>query len=170
MLESAQGTVADRTQLTLGTGDRLPFPDNTFDAVTFYAILHHFPSPVDFLKEGARVLKDGGYLYTDHDPNYFLMRFYFPIYKIMHWNRSGFGSETGDLAEYFHTQQPGIDPRPLRDVLEREQFEEINVEYYQTTNDELGWAKDTVMSVLKPLSEIVSLKSFFTHFSIMARN
>lgn len=169
MLQGARRTVSDRTCLTQAEGTKLPFEDNTFDAVTFYAILHHFPTPAKFLREGARVLKPGGYLYTDHDPNYYLVRFYFPLYKLMHMRRTGFGSEEGDLAEFFHTQRPGIDPEPLVETLRSIPFSEVNLDYYQTRNRNLSIDKKIVLAVLGPLSNVLPLKSFFTHFSILAR-
>ena len=46
------GTVAD--------AERLPFSDETFDAVTCRIAAHHFPNPDVFVSEVARVLAPGG--------------------------------------------------------------------------------------------------------------
>ncbi|RFU65256.1 class I SAM-dependent methyltransferase [Peribacillus glennii] len=44
----------------LADAESLPFLDNTFDAVTCRIAPHHFPQPEKFVKEAARVLKQGG--------------------------------------------------------------------------------------------------------------
>ncbi|AXG05426.1 class I SAM-dependent methyltransferase [Haloplanus rubicundus] len=46
------GVVAD--------AERLPFPAETFDAVTCRIAAHHFPDPETFLDEVSRVLRPGG--------------------------------------------------------------------------------------------------------------
>ncbi len=46
------GTVAD--------AERLPFSDETFDAVTCRIAAHHFPNPEAFVSEATRVLTPGG--------------------------------------------------------------------------------------------------------------
>ncbi len=46
--------------LFLADGERLPFPDNQFDAVVEFAILHHMHDWRQTLREVARVLKPGG--------------------------------------------------------------------------------------------------------------
>lgn len=64
MLRRAQANVAradlrDRLQLVLGTAERLPFPDATFDALTFTYLLRYVSDPRHTLQELARVLKPG---------------------------------------------------------------------------------------------------------------
>jgi SAM-dependent methyltransferase len=46
---------------------RLPFEDASFDGVTAYSLLHHLKDPVQALAEFHRVLRPGGFLYTDND-------------------------------------------------------------------------------------------------------
>ncbi len=46
--------------LTAGTGEKLPFPDNTFDRVICSEVLEHVPDPELFLAEIRRVLKPDG--------------------------------------------------------------------------------------------------------------
>ncbi len=49
-----------RTLLVQQTADGLPFPDNTFDAITCLESLEFFPSEEDALREICRVLKSNG--------------------------------------------------------------------------------------------------------------
>jgi len=67
MLGGARRTVADagvdgRVQLVLGQGERLPFPDGAFDAVTFTYLLRYVDEPAATLRELTRVLRPGGVL------------------------------------------------------------------------------------------------------------
>ena len=52
----------DRISFVLGQGERLPFPDGSFDAVTFTYLLRYVDDPPATLRELARVLKPGGTL------------------------------------------------------------------------------------------------------------
>jgi ubiquinone/menaquinone biosynthesis C-methylase UbiE len=48
--------------LVQATAARLPFPDESFDAVTSYASLHHWQQPVDVFNEIWRVTKNNGWI------------------------------------------------------------------------------------------------------------
>jgi demethylmenaquinone methyltransferase / 2-methoxy-6-polyprenyl-1,4-benzoquinol methylase len=52
----------DRVRFVLGQGERLPFPDGRFDAVTFTYLLRYVDDPASTLGELARVLRPGGTL------------------------------------------------------------------------------------------------------------
>ncbi|HZI38814.1 MAG TPA: class I SAM-dependent methyltransferase [Acidimicrobiia bacterium] len=49
----------DRIRLVAGSADRLPFPDATFDALTFTYLLRYVADPAATLRELARVTKPG---------------------------------------------------------------------------------------------------------------
>lgn len=49
-----------RVALVQGRGEQLPFPDATFDAVTFTYLLRYVADPAQTLREIARVVKPGG--------------------------------------------------------------------------------------------------------------
>lgn len=45
-------------KLVLYDGKKIPFPDNSFDAVLLIYVLHHCNKPLEILKEAKRVTKD----------------------------------------------------------------------------------------------------------------
>ena len=49
-----------RVHLLVGRGEQLPFPDATFDALTFSYLLRYVADPVATLAELARVVRPGG--------------------------------------------------------------------------------------------------------------
>jgi demethylmenaquinone methyltransferase/2-methoxy-6-polyprenyl-1,4-benzoquinol methylase len=50
----------NRVQLVVGSGERLPFRDATFDALVSAFLLRYVPDPADTLRELARVIRPGG--------------------------------------------------------------------------------------------------------------
>ncbi|MEE8477062.1 MAG: class I SAM-dependent methyltransferase [Gemmatimonadales bacterium] len=50
----------DRIALVLGQGERLPFPDATFEALTFTYLLRYVADPAATITELARVVRPGG--------------------------------------------------------------------------------------------------------------
>jgi demethylmenaquinone methyltransferase / 2-methoxy-6-polyprenyl-1,4-benzoquinol methylase len=51
---------AGRVDLVLARAEQLPFPDASFDALTFTYLLRYVAAPAETLKELARVVKPGG--------------------------------------------------------------------------------------------------------------
>lgn len=51
---------SERIRLVLGRGEQLPFPDASFDALTFTYLLRYVEDPAATLAELARVVKPGG--------------------------------------------------------------------------------------------------------------
>lgn len=65
MLRRGQANVAraglqDRVALTVGRAERLPFPDATFDGLTFTYLLRYVADPQATIEEMARVVRPGG--------------------------------------------------------------------------------------------------------------
>ena len=60
MLHVAKSKLPEQVKLLLGDSEALPFPDNTFDVVYCNDSFHHYPAPMNVLREVHRVLKPGG--------------------------------------------------------------------------------------------------------------
>ena len=56
----AKAGLTERVALVLGRGEQLPFPDATFDALTFTYLLRYVADPRATMAELARVVKPGG--------------------------------------------------------------------------------------------------------------
>jgi demethylmenaquinone methyltransferase/2-methoxy-6-polyprenyl-1,4-benzoquinol methylase len=54
-----QAAVSERVTLLVGQAEKLPFPDNTFDGLTFTYLLRYVADPSATMRELARVLKPG---------------------------------------------------------------------------------------------------------------
>jgi demethylmenaquinone methyltransferase / 2-methoxy-6-polyprenyl-1,4-benzoquinol methylase len=87
MLRQAQHNVArrgrtDRIQLVVGRAEQLPFPDATFDALTFTYLLRYVNDPTSTLVELARVVKPGAVVASLDflEPEWGLWRFWWWIY------------------------------------------------------------------------------------------
>jgi ubiquinone/menaquinone biosynthesis C-methylase UbiE len=63
MLERARAAAAERRlriETRQHTAEEMPYPDATFDLVTCRVAPHHSSSPESFVRESARVLRQGG--------------------------------------------------------------------------------------------------------------
>jgi len=66
MIRMAEGKQIEGAAFTVGSADRLPFPDRSFDIVTCSQSFHHYPYPDKAMAEVLRVLKPGGlYILSD---------------------------------------------------------------------------------------------------------
>lgn len=90
----------------IGNAEELPFPDNSFDAVSCMGVVHHTSNPKRAVAEIHRVLKPGGKLFfMIYHRNSVLYRFKFPLLKILTRKSiqqlvnevDGFGNPRGDV-------------------------------------------------------------------------
>jgi ubiquinone/menaquinone biosynthesis C-methylase UbiE len=103
--------------LVRATATRLPFGDASFDGVSGYSLLHHLREPVEALREFHRVLRPGGFLWTDNDSNAaFHRRFgwWLEIRRAAKTKRARTAedAELERLAEFHHGT--GLDAESLR--------------------------------------------------------
>lgn len=87
--------------LRLADAEHLPFPDNTFDVVYSYGVMHHSPDTPQCVREAWRVLKPGGEarIMVYHHPS---------LTGTMLWLRYGlFQGKSPRRAVYEHLESPG---------------------------------------------------------------
>lgn len=87
--------------LRVADAERLPFPDNMFDVVYSYGVLHHSPDTAQCLREVCRVLKPGGQarIMIYHHPS---------LTGLMLWLRYGLlRRKSLRRAVYDHLESPG---------------------------------------------------------------
>ena len=60
MVEQARRKLPAQVTVLAGDGERLPFPDGSFDLMTCCDSFHHYPDPRRAAEEFCRVLRPGG--------------------------------------------------------------------------------------------------------------
>ncbi|MBQ8111155.1 MAG: class I SAM-dependent methyltransferase [Clostridia bacterium] len=66
MIRVAKGKDIPGAEFTVGSADRLPYADESFDIVACSQSFHHYPYPEKAMREAKRVLKSGGvYILSD---------------------------------------------------------------------------------------------------------
>lgn len=147
---------------------RLPYRSGSFDLVSCYGVLHHILDARGTLAEAHRVLRPGGALYLDHDPNWFFGRFYHVFYRLRYADRPGFGSWEAEIAEWHHTRTGGLNPERLESIMRRLGFRDVEIRYRITTNPDLPAAYRAARAVMRAVTRLYPFKSLHTHFTILA--
>lgn len=66
MIRVAREKAIPGAEFIVGSADKLPYPDETFDIVVCSQSFHHYPYPEKAMREAKRVLKPGGlYILSD---------------------------------------------------------------------------------------------------------
>ena len=156
-------------RLIAGEADQLPFGNDRFDLLTMYGVLHHLVDHESVFRTAHRVLKPGGALYADHDPNYFFGRFYHFYYRMRYLNQPGFGTEDADMSEWHHTRTGGLNPFVMKKLLHKAGFSDVQIHFRITTNPALSLPFKVIRFLMRSLTRVYPFKSLYTHFWIVAR-
>ena len=113
----------------------LPFIDQCADVVLLNAVMHHSDNAEGVLREAARLVRPGGILITDMDPQkgawdfkglgLFLYRIRYPLYKFLQ-------------SDSYKTQEEHI-LRLTTEVHDQQPGDSIEVKLYETVLSELGF-------------------------------
>jgi ubiquinone/menaquinone biosynthesis C-methylase UbiE len=168
--------------------EELPFPDYSFDVCTAYAFLHHLHSIKPVLKEAYRVLKLGGFLYTDQDPN---KRFYNAITSLKGKNYSSIikreirackgdvfetdyiDKKTFKTSEYIKFKEGGFLAEDLREEILSIGFKRCTINYVWLLGEgslihNIN-TKSSAVATKKYIKDILPLSSnLFKYISIVA--
>ncbi len=150
MLNRAYGNIADEdnSRLVRASASGLPFPDEYFDLVSAYSLLHHLPNFSDPISEISRVLKKGGILYIDHEPvdrEKMPVKMYLKFCDILNGEmREGLPpyEETGDIerehCDYHlhHGEDGGIPISQIEKICEENRLEILDSKKYLSYGSE----------------------------------
>ncbi|BDR70552.1 S-adenosylmethionine-dependent methyltransferase [Clostridium tetani] len=110
MLNVAKEKLKDKAILTLGDSENMPYKDEFFDVVICTDSFHHYPNPLNVLKEIHRTLKERGVLiicdYWTYFPKRQFMNLFIPF------------SKDGDVRIYSQKE--------ICNLLQRANFKDIN--------------------------------------------
>ncbi len=148
MLCQINTTAGDDVEVMTAAADNTPYDDGTFDVCTAYAVLHHLDALAPTFGEAYRVLRPGGVLYTDLDPNACFWEAlrslppngtYSPIVRreidaVLHKgeelrDKFGIAPELLHTAEYLKHDAGGFEEEELRTALRAAGFSRIDVRY-----------------------------------------
>jgi len=108
--------------LQVADAEHLPFPDNSFDLVYSYGVMHHSPDTPQCIREAWRVLKPGGEarIMVYHHPS---------LTGLMLWLRYGFWrGKSLRRTVYQHLESPGTKTYTQAEARGlMSQFENVNV-------------------------------------------
>jgi SAM-dependent methyltransferase len=126
----------------IGVANHIPVASSTADLVTACALLHHLPDPEEFLLEAFRILKPGGMLFTDFDPNNRcshsrpFFRFIRQSYRFIKPKRKSIHTKSREiqrqshLADYHMYYNFQFNGEFIGGILRKIGFNDIRVDYY----------------------------------------
>lgn len=162
-----------KSKLVMGDCYHLPFDSEEFDLVSAYSVLHHLTNVKKFYAEAYRVLKKGGYLYSDGDINIHCIRLLrkFKMIQIRfagkkyRWNYKYWRDRLKhrDIDEYHHM---GLDFRESKRLLKQIGFEKVIFTPRFSVNPD--HTRKLTFRMMKRFHHLFKLKSCFTHIQFLA--
>jgi len=159
-------------------GGQLPFRSGSVDAVTAFSVVDHLVEPGRLFREALRVLKPGGFLYTDWDQNRAfpkpLVGVWMLAYRPLRTLAGGFRrrflrddlERSFELAEY-HPFRGFLDGDALRDQLISLGFEPARVFYH--ANWGTPFDRGVATGDLAGLRQAPALRRILPLFMLLAR-
>jgi len=150
-----------------GDVDHLPFPDQSFDVITCFAVLHHLYDYDRLVNECARILRPGGIFYSDHDMDAsFYKRFRLPlkVYRTYHdacaRYRKASAEITRELYELTEYQENGVETNRIVSLFEETglQVEKTFHWYGLTPVTDTLFGTKTLKQGWAPISSILATK------------
>jgi len=126
------------SRLEVGDAENLPFPDNSFDLIYSWGVLHHSPDTPRAIEQVQRVLRPGGTARI-------MIYHYFSVVGYMLWVRYGpmSGKPFRSLADIYanHLESPGTKAYTVKQTREMcRKFTHSNIRVAQSFGDLLQGA------------------------------
>lgn len=154
--------------LVQGTGLAIPCPDNTFDLVSCFSLVHHIYEPTLLFREMNRVLKKGGILYTDWDFNRnFFWKPLLPLWTHRMKAPQALFSlarrkltrdqlvKAFEIAEY-HVFREWLNPEEFRRLLSNLGFERVEIVYHWNCKSIFGYSPNRLETLYEMLKTAIS--------------
>ena len=163
-----RGIEDPRLRKIVADSDYIPIRDNQMDVVGAFAFLHHCHSFERLCEEIYRILKKGGFFYSDHDMDISfnsrfkpMMKIYRKVHNAKKRYLKNFETLSEDLYDCTEFHQNGIQPDQICSLLERIGFRKVNISFHwyglSSFSDRL-FGKKTYPRGWAPLTRIIALK------------
>lgn len=159
--------------LVEGNCYQMPFESEEFDLVSAYSLLHLLPNIPQFFTEAYKVLKKGGYLYTDGDKSIYNVKL---LRKIKMAQYRFAGKKYKNKYKYWRDilshrdkddyHQVGLDFFELERVLKKIGFEKVILTPRFSVNPIHN--KKFTFRIMEKVFHWCKLKSCFTHIQLFA--
>ena len=159
--------------LVEGSCYQMPFDNEEYDLVSAYCMLHHLANIHLFFTEAFRVLKHGGYLYTDADKNIYCVKLERRLRMIQY---SLLGRKNDDMYKFHRDRlnycdrdeyhEMGLDFLELERMLKKIGFSKVIITPMFSINP--LQTKKLSFRIMKLIYRLFKLKSCFTHIRLIA--
>ncbi|MCK5116388.1 MAG: methyltransferase domain-containing protein [Candidatus Aegiribacteria sp.] len=184
---------AENVTVYIGDSEDMQFDDESFDVCTAYSFLHHLPDFEPTVNEVFRILRFGGYFYSDADPNCFCfselektstdnseiseclgseIEAIQDVFSILA-KKYNISEETVVMAEYRDLSKGGIDPYELIELFESTGFKSAVAHLVwflgqghiiHSISSETAFAIDDYLQSMLPVT-----RNLYKYFTIIAQ-